>query len=62
MVVVVGGSAEGDGERDEEEDEGEQQSPARDWPSAMECSQFPSEVEEDKAPGSEGEGGVTTGE
>ena len=52
MVVVVGGSAEGDGEGDEEEDEGEQQSPARDGPSAVECSQFPSEVEEDKAPGS----------
>lgn len=55
VVVVVRGAAQGDGERDEEERQGEQQSPAGERSAAVECSKFACEVEEDKAPGSEGE-------
>ena len=40
VVVVVGGSAEGDGERHQEEYQGQQQSPGGDWPTAVECSEF----------------------
>ena len=40
VVVVVRGPAEGDGERNEKEGQWEEQSPARYWPTAVECSKF----------------------
>ena len=52
VVVVVRGSAQGDGQRDQEEGQGDQQPPAGGWAAAVESSQFSREVEEDKSPGS----------
>ena len=56
MVVVVGGSAQGDGQRDQEEGQGDQQPPAGGRAAAVESSQFSREIEEDKTPGSKREG------
>ena len=55
MVMVVGGSAQGDGERHQEEYQGQQQAPAGDGPTAVERPEFSCEVEEYKSPGGEGE-------
>ena len=55
MVVVVGGPAEGDGERHQEEHQGEQQAPGGDGATAVECPEFSCQIEETKSPGGEGE-------
>ena len=61
VVMVVGGSAQGDGQGDQEEDQGKQQPPGRDWSTAVESSQFSRDIEEYKSPGGKREWRMTTG-
>ena len=55
VVVVVRCATQRDDQRGKEEEEGEQQSPGRVWPHAVESAQLTGKIQEDETPGSKGE-------